>query len=100
MRIFLLISAFLALSPTLAQDSNYQIGTLNEDLTQNANAVVRLDEMEIELLAVNRVSSFQDNPLNSSKLFRFRGCFNANYFVFLHKYFAYGTIYLPASAQN
>lgn len=60
MRLFFFISAFMALLLTQAQDTNYQSIVLDEDLTKNANAVVRLDEMTVDILS-------QENMLITSK---------------------------------
>jgi uncharacterized protein DUF3857/transglutaminase superfamily protein len=51
MRIPLFISALLVLSFTFAQDNNYQVLNLDPILTENANAVVRLDEIKIDILS-------------------------------------------------
>ncbi len=49
MRLLLFLSAFVALSTLTAQEKNYQSLALDPVLTKDANAVVRLDEMKIEV---------------------------------------------------
>lgn len=53
--LFLLSSLFLTLIG-IAQESQYQSILLDKSLTDNANAVVRLDEMKINLEATNKMS--------------------------------------------
>ncbi len=53
--LFLLSSLFLSLIG-IAQESQYQSILLDKSLTDNANAVVRLDEMKINLEATNKMS--------------------------------------------
>ncbi len=52
--LFLLISLFLCFTG-IAQETEYQSLILDKSLTDNANAVVRLDEMKINLLATNKM---------------------------------------------
>lgn len=52
---FFLVSLFFC-STIIAQDAQFQSILLDKSLTDNANAVVRLDEMKIHLEAVDRMS--------------------------------------------
>lgn len=56
MRILFLISTLFLCFTNSAQETQYQSLLLDKTLTDNANAVVRLDEMKINLLATNRMS--------------------------------------------
>jgi transglutaminase-like putative cysteine protease len=56
MRLLFLFSSLFLCFLTTAQKVQYQSLIINEALTNNANAVVRLDEMKINLLATNKMS--------------------------------------------
>jgi len=58
MRLLLLFSAFVALTSLTAQEKNYQALDLDPLLTKNANAIVRLDEMRINVLS-NRSMNYE-----------------------------------------
>ena len=51
MRFLLMLCAFMAYTSLYPQENSYQISKINPLLTKNANAVVRLDEMKVEVLA-------------------------------------------------
>jgi len=55
MRIYILMCTFLACFFSSAQEGKYQSLLLDKTLTDNANAVVRLDEMKINVLATNKM---------------------------------------------
>lgn len=55
MRIFFLLSILLTWVFSNGQDTPYQSILLDKSLTDNANAVVRLDEMKINVLATDRM---------------------------------------------
>jgi len=56
MRIPILLSAFLALNVVLAQDQIFPSTDLDDNLTANANAILRLDEMEVELSSFDKMT--------------------------------------------
>ena len=51
MRFLLMLCAFMAYTSLYPQENSYPISKINPLLTKNANAVVRLDEMKVEVLA-------------------------------------------------
>ncbi len=55
MRLLLLFTSFFLVCIVSAQKSNYQALLLDKTLVENANAVVRLDEMKIHVEARNRM---------------------------------------------
>ena len=56
MRLLLLLSSFFLCFAIKAQENSYQSLVLDKSLTDNANAVVRLDEMKINLLATDKMT--------------------------------------------
>lgn len=56
MRLLFLLSSLFLCFTSIAQETQYQSLLLDKTLTDNANAVVRLDEMKINLLATNKMS--------------------------------------------
>jgi len=56
MRFFFFLSSLLLCFTSVAQETLYQSLVLDKSLTDNANAVVRLDEMKINLSATNKMS--------------------------------------------
>ncbi len=56
MRTLLLFCVFLSFSFLSGQETTYQLHTLDKTLIDNANAVVRLNEMTVELTKINEMN--------------------------------------------
>ncbi|MGJ8733495.1 MAG: DUF3857 domain-containing protein [Cellulophaga sp.] len=56
MRVFFFFILFLCIQLTEAQETNYQSLLINSNLTKNANAVVRLDQMDIHISSKTKMS--------------------------------------------
>jgi len=57
MRLFFCLSFLLLGLNTLAQEKNYSVALINTELTQNANAVYRLDAIDINVKSTRDMSS-------------------------------------------
>jgi len=55
MRLFYIICFALFLQNATSQNSKYQLSSISENLLKNADAVVRLDEMTVEITAVDKM---------------------------------------------
>ncbi|MGB7394282.1 MAG: hypothetical protein WA913_07815, partial [Pricia sp.] len=56
MRLFLWFFLFIFVCSAEAQDSDYQTLFLDSSLTENANAVFRLDEMHIDIVSQDKIT--------------------------------------------